>query len=408
MRRAGQQATRVALLSGLVVAAWALPAVAQPVGEALPPPQASEPDEFEAVPLEQGPLPPAWQLQLGVQGGWDSNPRFDADDQEGSFQRGLQGSLLHARPVKHGHLGFRFNASTRAYERNRQQDRRTFGGELAWLRRLSTRSTLQLQDGVSSSYSRDDQALVADGQLLPETHVFRNTAGLSLSHLLSDVQSLRVRLRHELVDFRDEELVDAQQSFLSLTWRRRLDAQRSVDLGYGLERSDPAERPGAWRHAALLGYRTRLRQELFLNGAAGLVAFRVDQEPTWRVHPRFEAASSLRRRSVSATLSYLHTVNQAYGFGRERIADVASLFLSKQWRPMSAAIGYSFSRSRDPGLAEDRTTTHSFDTGLRRSFSRNVVASVNYSLRRWLRDEPGGSYTSQVVALSLSYAKAWN
>jgi hypothetical protein len=163
-----------------------------------------------------------------------------------------------------------------------------------------------------------------------------------------------------------------------------------------------------WRHAALLGLRSRPRPELFLSASAGPVAFRPDDAPSWSVHPRLEASAALRRRSLSTSLSYAHTVNQAYGYGRDRIVDVAALSLSRQWRSTSAGLGYAFSRARQQDPLEPRTTTHGFDTGLRHTFSRNVVASVSYSLRRRLRGEPGDSYTSQVVVLTLSYAKAWN
>jgi hypothetical protein len=377
------------------------------VGDVVEQAPAEEVDQFDSVPTQQGPLPPAWRLQLGVHGGWDTNPRSDAGEQEGSFQRGLQGSVAFARPVKHGHFGFRASASTVAYERLRDQDRQVFGGDLSWLRRLSPRSNLLLNNSLSSTYARDDLALVTDGQIVPGTTTLRNTTGLSIARRLSEMQSLTLRLRHEIVDFRDEEYVDGQQSFLVLALNRRVNERRFVGLNYSLERTAPADRPVGWRNALGLSVRGRPRPELLLAAGGGLVAFRTQGFGDWRIHPRFDASSSLRRRSFSTTLSYQHTVNQAYGYGNERIADIVALTASKQWRASSANLGYAFGVSRDPDGFEGQVINHGFEASLRRTFSRNVVGAVHYSLRRRLPEEPEAPYTSQMLAVTLSYARSW-
>ena len=155
-------------------------------------------------------------------------------------------------------------------------------------------------------------------------------------------------------------------------------------------------------HQALLG--GQKKQEHVSWDVAGGVAY---VESVGNYYPAGHAGMSVSGRRTSLSLRYSRDFGQAFGYGRETIADLASVTAS--WTPVRAlsfdAGGY-FGYRRDP--ADDGYTIRSYvaSTGFSWEITKDLGFGAHYY---WERNDTEGfepTYGSRVMA-SLSYGVSW-
>ena len=137
---------------------------------------------------------------------------------------------------------------------------------------------------------------------------------------------------------------------------------------------------------------------------AGGVAY---VESVGSFYPAGQAGMSVSGRRTSVSLRYSRDFGQAFGYGRETIADLATIGLG--WtpvRPLRFDAAYTFGYRRDPGDTDYRIRSHVASTGFGWGITEDLGFSAHYY---WERNETEG-YTAvegSRVTASLSYGVSW-
>ena len=155
-------------------------------------------------------------------------------------------------------------------------------------------------------------------------------------------------------------------------------------------------------HQALLG--GRKQQEHVSWDVAGGVAY-VESVGNW--YPAGHAGMSVSGRRTSLSLRYSRDFGQAFGYGRETIADLASV--TATWtpvRPLSFDAGGHFGYRRDPADDGYRIRSYVASTGFSWGIAKDLGFGAHYY---WERNDTEGfepTDGSRVTA-SLSYGVSW-
>jgi hypothetical protein len=116
------------------------------------------------------------------------------------------------------------------------------------------------------------------------------------------------------------------------------------------------------------------------------------------------AATSRRSQLI---LRYSRTVDQAFGLGRDRLADVVGASASRTLaRAVQFTAGATWSWSKDPLDEAFRFTTVRYETDLRWAFARDLALDAGYLYSRNTDGASGpGSVDSHAINLGIRYAR---
>lgn len=364
--------------------------------------------------------PSTWRLQLNADGSWYENPYFDtADEGASAWSTSGYATLSRTQRFRTGSFALSAFGGVLYYPEIEDFTQPTYGGsfDLDWA--PSRRTQFSLRQSYSRSNTRsfsDPQGQQAPGSLPDAPPEFLPQQDLPLP--TSDYESFDTSLgwRQQLSQswhfglngsfswrrYTDERLTGGEQVNGSAEFGHTLGKTSSIYLAYGYGASWFDE--GVTRsHQGLLGLRKQVDKGVSFQMAGGVGYL----ESTGSFYPAGNASLTASGRRSSLTLAYGRDFGQAFGYGRQTIADLASASLS--WTParkLSLNAGYYFQYRRD-ALDETYTIrTHEVRGGFGWEIVRNLSFGGSYS---WERNETEGQpvVDGQRVSATLSYGVDW-
>jgi hypothetical protein len=322
-----------------------------------------------------------WVVQLGAEETYDTNPGFSTDParQEDSFNddvRGLFG-YNHQR-VRAGALLWVEGAYQRYRELQDEQFVFGVGAEVDF--RPTERTTLVGSATAGRRYARNIQVLADTGILLPLTPVDAGSYAGRIQIRTSQRTTFETGVRYDTMDFADQALVDGDQLIADVEVERRMGTNHTLSAAYRYRRS-------LWQtgstdtHGGLAGWRGDFNPWLsgsFFAGVAYLTdAVNRSVEPLADV----QLVASSSRSQVG--VRYGRTTDQAFGLGRDRVADIVSLDASRTvTRTVTASAGGTWSWSSDPLDETFNFSTVRYEADLRWVFARGFALEGGYLYSR--------------------------
>ncbi len=372
-----------------------------PTAETPPP----TPQGLAPVPMDMG--GPVWNLGLRLREVWDSNPRFVDTLGPGSLISTLQGSLGHTRRFPRGAFTIAGDGSAVRYRDLEGLNQFSYSGQATASFRPSPRTNLNLDEAISSTHSGDALALTEAGLLLPLVVVRRTSSALTMTQRLSSKATASAVVRYDRVSFPSDELTGGSELSLGATYGRQLRPKQSVSLAYGFQDSSSTEGQPTHVHFLSGGWSGALRPRLFAGVSAGALTY-AGTEGGRQWTPRLGATLSVRYPRTTLEGRYSRTASQAFGYGRERIADVAAISFSRSLgKAVQASTSYTYGTSRDPVDPSFRFDTSSYGADVRWILKRGLNATAGYAYRRRTPAAPSVPFSSGAFALGVAYGKDW-
>ena len=277
----------------------------------------------------------------------------------------------------------------------------TYGGHLGLNAAPSARTKLTLGQTFARTNTR--QLAFDSGDVpLPTTGSTPRARRSGLTHRLSQSWELGLHGAFELRHYDQASLVDGEQAGVGLQLSRLVGRSGTVYLSYQFANGWCGD---AWSrvHQALLGARHRPKHGVEIEVTAGAAYL----EPGSSVYPAGSARIAAGGRHASFTLSYQRDFGQAFGYGRQTIADLGAA--SFAWTPatsFSVSAGYSYGYRRDPQdtafTIRSQVASGGFNWGAPKGFS----LSARYS---WESNETEGypRVEGSRVMASISYGVEW-
>jgi len=348
--------------------------------------------------------PSEWGAQVSVGGTWYDNPRFvPGGRRSSSWSTRGRASLSHTRRFRTGSFSLSGYGGRLYYPEIEGFSQWTYGGStsLGWTASRST--SLSLSQDYSRSNTRQLTSLdEEEGLPVPTTGVHSFRSNLGLTHRLGRRTQLEMGGAFRWRRYDNPTLVGGEQLHSSIGLARLIGQNGAVSLGYGFSQSWFDQRGGRV-HVATLGVRERPARgwSVELSGGAAYL------ETFEQFHPTGQASLGVSGRRVSASARYHRDFGLAFGYGRETIADRASVSLG--WTPverLSFQARYSYGYRRDPADEDFRVHSHVLSGGLSWSIPGGVGFSASYAWER-SRTESFGEASGQRATASLSYGFGW-
>lgn len=396
---------RTEMRGGLVWMCMLAPTVvaAQSTPEAQPP--ASQGAEAST---ETSVTPPLhWSMEVGLRGGFDDNPRFNTEQPEGSWLGGFQGKGSYTGTFSKGTLGLSGDASMLRYKDASDLNQFTYSGLGLGNFKLSPRTTFQFSQVYTSTLTGYAKALTDEGLVLPQVLVHRLDTTANLSRQATPQTSLGANLRYERNSFPNGELVDGSEFGIGASGTRRLNAKHNVSAAYTFEIS-ASQGQQLDRHVLSGGWNAVLRPRLSAGATLGAVNYETVANGDRRWSPEGTASLSWAYPRWTVDARYTHSVSQAFGLGRDRLADVASLTVARKVsKTVDLGGSYVYSLNRDPSDDTAQFTSQAYGADLRWLFTRKFVASLAYAGRRNDQASAAQPFTGNVFTCAISYKRDW-
>jgi hypothetical protein len=294
------------------------------------------------------------------------------------------------------------------YLRTTELNRPDYSATLTAGRTLSQRASFRVTETFTESYANQIRNLTDVGILLPTAKTRYNNAFGELTYRASARTRVVATVSHNWAQFDTEGLTDGWtlSSSVSLNW------SPSTTNGFSFTGSF-ATNNYTNRKAdiltAALGWTRKLgqRSSMTLNGGVTNLSQR-DAGGSSRLNPygTFTLAKAMQRGQLGFTAS--HTVDQAFGYGSERVSDQATLNLTRTLtRKLSATMNANVGLSQDPYFSDKRFKTILVGVEASYSVRPEIGLAGRYAFRR---NDGQGSYpvySSHLMGLSLSYGKSW-
>ena len=391
-----------ALCGALLAFVPALALAQEPAGEA--PPLA--PGDVATAP---GSGVPRWTLRVSAQESWDSAARAVGSLPAVHYLGRLRLGVAHGRGGRRAQLHFSGQAATTFAQEEFSVDRFAYDGTVQGAVQLGSRLRLSASDSVHADYSDESPLLGGEGTVLPLVLTRENTARAELAWRWSARTSLATALRHDLVGFDSDSLIDRRSGSLTTRWRRQAGRSQELTLDHVFQvrmaagRRAPSHRLSAgWegtRHARqTLSLRAGVERQQPLSGTGT------------RTRPYGAVAATVRGARSALSLSYEHALTPSYESLDDRAADTVALAGSSTlWRRLAANVSTSYSRrgTGEDGLSADHMLRAG--AGLSLAFRSGAEVSSRYtfqSRRRTLGLEP--RLSRHRVELAVAFARLWH
>jgi hypothetical protein len=352
---------------------------------------------------------PRWTLRLGVLESWDSAPLDVGSELATHFIGRLRAGLTHARGGRRAQWMLAGNVSTLFDQATFSLDRLAYDATLQGTAQAGTRARLILADTLHTDYSDRSPLLIEEGTVLPLVLTRENSARFSADYRLSQRTSLTAELRHDLVGFDSDGLVDRSTGTANAHLRRQVGRAQELSLDYMFQVRDAegtrgtAQRfAGGWSATGHGG-----RQTIALSG--GLERFeRLDGDGALN-SPWGSVDLALRRPRGTFSLAYEHAVVASYEDVSDRVADTVSLaFSTTLARRLTGTLGTSLSRRRDPetdGPAEDMARA---SAGVSLLTQSGLELSARYAFESRRRAEIIPWSSRHRVEVDLGFGRVWH
>ena len=357
--------------------------------------------------LGEGPLA-RWAVTVGAQETWDSTPRVVGTDLATHLMGRVRAGVTHGRGGRRGQMILSANASTLFDQTNFSLYRVAYYGSLLAAMQPSSRVRLSLGDTLHTDYSDRSPLLAEEGTVLPLVLTRENSARASFDYRWSERTSLATALRHDLVGFDSDGLVDRSTGTLTTRLRRQVARAQDVGLDYMFQIRGAdglygqAHRvSGSWSASRRGG-----RQTASLAGGVEWYE-RLDREGSMTM-PWGSLTLSSRGTHASLSLVYEHEIVPSYETRSDRIADTVSLAYSVNMaRRVTANLSTSFSSRRNPDEGGPSDNMGRASAGLVLTSQAGLEVSTRYffELRRASTALPRS--TRHRVELDLGFGHSW-
>lgn len=344
---------------------------------------------------------PAVQSRLTalLRGDWDSNARF-LPGQGGAWSSNLGLVLEHDRRLPRGTLSLSGNGGATYYPGVDGLSRVDFGGRVSGSLDPNPGTHLSASQSVTRAYAPELADLTGAGLVLPRTSVLSGFSLLSLEQRLGRSTRLVTTGNFQWLRFDEIALQNGSELGGRALVLRSVGRFSSLGLGAGARRSTTMGQSQA-SESLLASYVRTPGRGPKLQVEAG-VAF-LDGSPRRPV----VGTASLSQNGRRATLELKATrnVSQAFGLGRERIADLGDLtatFSLTRRLGASASAVYGVSRETEDTNRELQRSA-SLAAGLNFKLSRSWLAALGYVHQR--SEQRAESTTGHRLRFQLSYVK---
>ncbi len=370
--------------------------VGQPVQG--PPPPSSRPARRE----------PRFSLWARAEESYEVNPQLRQDgDDLNSFVDNLSAGLGYTFRGPRGDLTFNVDGGRLNYHDLPDLSRWTYGGGVKGLYNFSPRASFAVRERYTVSAQNAAAVLESSGLPVSLVNSRTNAADANLHLGVTRRTNLDLGVRHEKITFDADAslpgtgpLVSGNVLTADARLSRRIGNEDNIGLGYSYA-FNLVSGTGADVQTAYLSWSGRLGRRVgaaLTGGASRLSPLEVTgvpgvpPDPTappiapiaakWR--PSGSAALTAEFRHGSLGAGYSRTVGQAFGFGVERVADIAALYGDHRFgRNTTMSFNGSFGRTREASGSD----VNSFDTisagaALRHLLSRRFELNGGYTYGR--------------------------
>lgn len=388
-----------------LAAALAPPASAQEVPED-PDDAAREKQGPESL-LGEGPLA-RWAVTVGAQETWDSTPRVAGNALATHFMGRVRAGVTHGRGGRRSQMILSANASTLFDQTNFSLYRVAYYGSILAAMQPNSRVKLSLGDTLHTDYSDRSPLLVEEGTVLPLVLTRENSARASFDYRWSQRTSLSTALRHDLVGFDSDDLVDRSTGTVTTRFRRQFGRAQDFGMDYMFQIRGAdglygqAQRvSGTWSASRRGG-----RQTASLAGGVEWYE-RLDRDGTLTM-PWGAITLTSRGEHASLSLAYEHEIVPSYETRSDRIADTVSLAYSANVaRRVTANLATSYSARRNPDFDGPSDNMARASAGFVVTSQSGMEMSTRYffELRRRNPTEPRS--TRHRVEVDLGFGRSW-
>jgi hypothetical protein len=361
--------------------------------------------DFSTVP---GSVVPRWTLRVSAQESWDSEPRAVGTLPGVHYLGRLRLGVSHGRGGRRAQLLVSGQAATTFAQQEFSVDRFAYDGSAQGAVQLGARLRLSVSDNVHADYSDESPLLGGEGTVLPLVLTRENTARAELAYRWSARTSLTTALRHDLVGFDSDALIDRSSGSLTTRLQRQVGRAQGLTLDHVFQvRSAAGRRAQSHRLSGGWNGTRHARQTLSLE--LGLERQELLSGTGTRTRPYGAVAATARGTRGAVSLSYEHGLTPSYESLDDRAADTVALAASSiLWRRLAANVSTSYSLRG--AAAADLPTDHMLraGAGLSLGFRSGAELSSRYSFhsRRRTAAEPG--VKRHRVELSVAFARLWH
>lgn len=373
-----------------------------------------EPESQSAGPVAETPRPPRWLASIGARQSWDTNPRFSETEIQGSWITGLNGQLAYSERFARGSLAIVGDGGMVRYSDAQGLNEFVYAGRAIGAWKPSSRLDLAMDQSYSSSYTHQNQALVDSGLVLAQAVVQRLGTTVTAARRLAARTSLTGLVRYEHVSFPNGDLVNGDEFTAGFGFTRQLSRSDNLSLNYSyLKDSVPTQTIGASGsndiHTLTAGWSRQLAERWTTSLSGGVATFTPVGAASRSWEP--QGAATIERKARRWTLGghYSRSVGQAFGLGRQRVADVVGTTVAMTLtRSLSADAIYTRSWNKDPADTQYSFNDDAVGADLRWTLFRRLVTTGSYSYRRSTGQAGAvGALAGNVWALSMSYVQQW-
>lgn len=363
---------------------------------------ANPPDNsVAATPSSGAAREPRWSFTLGAQEAWDSNPLFETAQAEESFVGELGATLSYRQRGRRGEMTLAADGSGRSYHALKGEQGLNYGAGLTGRYRLSSRAQASVLGRLGRTYTRSSRELTEAGLLLPLSRARTVTSSGSLDLRLASTTSLASEIRYDDVRFDSKTLVGGSQLRATSTLSHTLGGNDSLRLSYSY-RSDFLPQDTRQTHTVSTGWSGVLWRRVSAGASLGVNLARGES-------PSVGGSAHLvsRYQGGAVHLSYERSIGQAFGFGRQRLFEVAAASLNHTLnRRLDLGAALSHSHSWDSSDPLFRLSTQSGTAGIGFALNRQFRLAVRYTLDR---GESGthAPVLSHQALLSVLYGVQW-
>jgi hypothetical protein len=388
--------------------------VTPPGTESQETPEPPAPNEI-VVPDVVVPDAPAslWTLGFDVQSHWDSNLRFTANPEDIMSER-ANVTLTHAKRSSRGTMALSASTFGSVYHGKSGLNSVNYSGATTGSYDLAPRTKFRSGLLVASTYSPESSFLGGEGLILPLSRAFTVSGTGGLVQRLGARTSAGVDARYDRVRFTEVEggpvgLPGGETLLLSAFIAPQVSPHDSLNLGYQFQRSDSSGSANGDTQSISLGWSRLLGRRFSANASGGASHFKLlgnsSANPGWTF--RGDAALSARFRRSSLVARYERGIDQAFGFGRDRLADVvtASYGVTASRKVRLSAAG-TYGLTRDPVDPLFRFNTQSAEADMSIAVSRRIDLSTGYVFRR-NRTDGVPDVIGHAFTVSLGYSREW-
>ena len=354
-----------------------------------------------------------WTLGFDLQSHWDSNLRFTADPVEITSER-ANVTVTHAKRSGRGTMALNANTFGSVYHGRSGLNSVNYSGAASGTYDLGPRSTFRSGLSIASTYSPESSILAGEGLILPLSRAFTITGTGGLVQRLGARTSAGVDAHYDRVRFTDVEggpqgLTGGETLLLSGFIAPQVSPHDSLNLGYQFQRSDASGRANGDTQSISLGWSRVLGRRFAANASGGATHFKLlgnsSANPGWTF--RGDAGFTARFRRSSLVARYDRGIDQAFGFGRDRLADVVTAaYAVTASRKVRLSASGTYGLTRDPVDPLFRFNTQSAAADMSIALSRRIELSTGYTFRR-NRNEALPDVIGHAFSVALGYSREW-